>query len=253
MTAHSPSSTATGRRVQRDVLRERWNARVPRWYSPLAHLLLNAVVAAALVAWFAFELRTHGIRPLAVLVVPVALAFANALEHAVHRGPMHHRRRWFDGLFRRHTLQHHRFFTREHMEIRSRRELFFVLFPVQFGLMAVTGTVLAFVALRAAVHTDVAALAALTFVAYFLALEWLHLAFHLPSAWFERGPLRGRALRALREHHRIHHDPRLMSRFNFNITVPWTDRARGTVYGRARAPRPVTVPDGAAASDAALP
>jgi sterol desaturase/sphingolipid hydroxylase (fatty acid hydroxylase superfamily) len=36
-------------------------------------------------------------------------------------------------------------------------------------------------------------------------------------------------VRILRRHHAIHHDPRLMQRYNFNVTVPLWDWVRGTI------------------------
>jgi len=44
----------------------------------------------------------------------------------------------------------------------------------------------------------------------------------------------------LRRHHAAHHDPRLMTRYNFNVTFPIADRLFGTVAPAAA--------DGAAAA-----
>jgi sterol desaturase/sphingolipid hydroxylase (fatty acid hydroxylase superfamily) len=38
----------------------------------------------------------------------------------------------------------------------------------------------------------------------------------------------------LREHHRRHHEPRLMKRWNFNVTVPVFDWLHGTTWSPAR-------------------
>jgi sterol desaturase/sphingolipid hydroxylase (fatty acid hydroxylase superfamily) len=43
-------------------------------------------------------------------------------------------------------------------------------------------------------------------------------------------------VRALRRHHAVHHDPELMQRWNFNVTVPLWDLVRGTIH-RAGPPR----------------
>ncbi len=34
----------------------------------------------------------------------------------------------------------------------------------------------------------------------------------------------------LRQHHSVHHNPALMSRWNFNITFPICDRIFGTIH-----------------------
>jgi len=60
--------------------------------------------------------------------------------------------------------------------------------------------------------------------------EWLHLSYHLPpESWIGRRAL----IRILKRHHAIHHEPRLMQRWNFNVTLPLWDRVRGT-YAKSR-------------------
>ena len=66
-----------------------------------------------------------------------------------------------------------------------------------------------------------------TAVAYVLSYEWLHLAHHLPA---EGAIGRLRVARWARRHHQRHHEPHLMHRWNFNVTVPLWDRVRGTVW-----------------------
>ena len=38
--------------------------------------------------------------------------------------------------------------------------------------------------------------------------------------------------RNLRRHHRAHHDPRMMTRYNFNIVFPFTDWIMGSLMPR---------------------
>jgi len=50
--------------------------------------------------------------------------------------------------------------------------------------------------------------------------ELSHLSYHLPeTTWIGRR----RVIRWLREHHARHHDPRLMQKWNFNVTIPVFD------------------------------
>jgi sterol desaturase/sphingolipid hydroxylase (fatty acid hydroxylase superfamily) len=64
-----------------------------------------------------------------------------------------------------------------------------------------------------------------TAMGYFLAYEWLHFCHHLSdTSPVARLPF----LRALREHHRVHHDPSRMTACNFNITFPICDAIFGT-------------------------
>jgi len=66
-----------------------------------------------------------------------------------------------------------------------------------------------------------------TAVGYFLNYEILHLAYHLPETSWLGGLTLIRRLKAL---HQAHHDPRLMSHWNFNISYPITDLLLGSLY-----------------------
>jgi hypothetical protein len=66
---------------------------------------------------------------------------------------------------------------------------------------------------------------------FFLSYEWLHLAYHLPK---ESAIGRAWLVSVLREHHRRHHDPRLMKRWNFNVTLPLFDWLHRTVWSPER-------------------
>ena len=66
---------------------------------------------------------------------------------------------------------------------------------------------------------------------YVVSYEWLHLSYHLPQDSFIG---RRSIIRLLRQTHALHHDPRLMQRYNFNVTLPLWDLVRGT-YTRDRA------------------
>ena len=188
-------------------------------YSGLLHFAFTNAVSLAIIGAAASQLD----RPRwALLTVPITFLYANLVEWIAHRGPMHAPRRFLRLVYERHTLQHHAFFTDEAMELESTRDFKIVLFPPVlllffFGLFALPAGLL----LRAVAGVNVAALFVITALAYYLAYEWLHLAWHLG----DRGP---KALAGLRRHHAAHHDPRNMSRGNFNITFPICDRLFGT-------------------------
>jgi len=188
-------------------------------YSGALHFAFTSAVALAVIAFALSRVRSPS--PLALLTVPLTFLYANFVEWRAHRGPMHHEMRGLSLIHERHALQHHSFFTAAEMQIDSRRDFKMVLFPPVlvvffFGLFAVP---VGF-ALRLAFGPNVAALFVATSMAYFLLYEWLHLAYHLPV------PLPG--IERLRSHHRSHHDPRLMTRANFNITFPICDALFGT-------------------------
>lgn len=186
-----------------------------RFYSGLAHFAFINLVAGAAIFFAARQL--HHPR-WSLLTVPITFLYANVIEWLAHRGPMHKPRRFLKLVYQRHTLMHHVFFTQDAMNLESTRDFKMVLFPPVlliffFGLFALPIGLL----LNAIAGANVAALFVVTAMSYYLLYEWLHLGYHLGLG----GPLR--------RHHQTHHDPRVMSSKNFNITFPICDRLFGTL------------------------
>lgn len=192
---------------------------IPPRYRGWMHLMFTLAFSLGGIAWCAS--RIHAPTPLEWLAIPLTFVYANLAEYWGHRIPMHHHIRGLGLVYRRHTKQHHRFFTHEAMEYDSTRDLKAVLFPpllvtfffTAFALPA--WLVIAWLATANAAYFFVA-----TALAYFLNYELLHLAYHLPPAhWAARLP----GVATLRRLHHTHHDQQLMASRNFNITYPIGD------------------------------
>jgi hypothetical protein len=203
-----------------------YRARMGRFYLGAAHLAFTSFASLGVIA-FALS-RLHAVRPLEWALVPVFFVIANAAEYFGHRGPMHRPARGLGLIYRRHTLEHHHFFTHEAMAFESRRDFKMVLFPPVMllfflgGIATPLGALLFLVAGANAGWLFVA-----TAMAYFLTYEWLHFCYHLP----ETHPLsRPRLMCALRRHHTVHHDLRRMGHHNFNISFPIFDWVMGTTW-----------------------
>jgi hypothetical protein len=168
------------------------------------------------------------------LVVPATFLFANVVEYFGHRGPLHRRRRALAALYERHTLGHHRFFTRERMACDSAADYRMILFPPVFILFFLGAIALPIAFLLFVLTTrNVGLLFVATAMSYFLTYEWLHFAYHLPEgSWVGHLPF----VRALQRHHAIHHDMRRMTHCNFNITFPICDFVFGTLAREAEEP-----------------
>ena len=181
----------------------------------------------SLAAVLACALGVERISPMEWLAVPVVFIYANLVEYLGHRGPMHHPVRGLRLIHHRHTKQHHRFFTDREMSFESSNDFKAALFPPVMILFFIGGfgapmwLLLYFLA-----SENVAWLAVATAVAYFLNYEWLHFAYHCePQSRIGRLP----GVQTLRLLHLRHHDPRLMAKYNFNITYPicdWLFRTR---------------------------
>lgn len=153
--------------------------------------------------------------------VPLTLVYANFAEWAGHKFVMHRPVRGLNLVYRRHALQHHRFFSQNHMEIGSTRDFKAVLFPpvlVSFFLVAFFLPIA--LMLDWALGRNVALLFTASGLGYFLNYELLHLSYHLrANHWVHRIP----GFSALARLHTTHHDPREMAHHNFNITYPLMD------------------------------
>jgi hypothetical protein len=201
-------------------------------YSPRRHLLIPSAIGLCGMATMVALLRD--LRAVELLTVPLTLLGGFGLEWRVHKDLLHQRVWPFRVLYDRHERLHHVIFTDEDMGLRSRQEMKLVLLP-GFVIVAILGLLMP---LGLLVGQLVSRSCALLFVAtslmFFLMYEWLHLAYHIPAdTRLGRNPL----IAKLRSLHQRHHDPALMKRWNFNVTVPLFDWLHGTLWSPARATR----------------
>ena len=200
--------------------------RIPEHYSGPLHLAMvigfSTVVAAVSLAML------ENVRPAEWLTVPLTFLYCNLAEYLGHRGPMHKKTRFLAGIFQRHTVEHHSFFTDKAISFDSPRDYRAVLFPPVllvffFGFFAVPVGALLYLL----VSPNVCFLFVFTAVLYYLNYELFHFAYHVdPQSWPGRLPL----IHRLRRNHVVHHDRALMTRYNFNITYPLCDCLFGTLY-----------------------
>ena len=201
-------------------------SRIPEHYSGPLHLAtitgFSVLVAAVSLAML------EEVSPAEWVTIPFTFLYCNLAEYLGHRGPMHHRTRFLGGIFQRHTVEHHAFFTDEAISFDSTRDYRAVLFPpillvFFFGVFAVPlGAVLYFL-----LSPNVGFLFVFTAILYYLNYELFHFSYHLDP----RSSLgRLRVMRRLRRNHVAHHNKALMTRYNFNITYPICDRLFGTLY-----------------------
>jgi Fatty acid hydroxylase len=212
----------------REQFRNEMLATIPRWYSPTGHLLMTTGIGACVVALALFEIENPTL--LELLVVPAVFVISNFTEWHAHKNLLHRRFRPLGELYDRHTPQHHRVYRYGDMAIRSWRELRLVLIPA-VGVAGIIVASLPGAALAGWLFGNNAGwLFLLTSGAYVTSYELTHLAYHLPADSFVG---RRAFVRAMREHHARHHDPRLMQKWNFNVTLPLADLVFRTLAPRA--------------------
>ena len=192
-------------------------------YSPALHLF--ATVGSGVAVLVVAIVMMQDVQPLEWLVVPVMFLLANSAEWRAHRGLLHERKPPAHVLYDRHTPQHHVIFRYDDMAIRDRRELALVLIPA-FGVATIAVATAPF-ALAAGwlLSPNCGWLVLVSASLYVVFYEVSHLTYHLPDTH----PI-GRlgVVRWAREHHRRHHHPRLMKKWNFNVTIPLWDWVCGT-------------------------
>ncbi len=191
-------------------------------YSPARHVALIVAVSSASVVLAALGL--HHLMWGELAVAPVAFLVSNFGEWALHRYVLHEPTK-LRVTYERHALIHHVMYTHDAFEIRSPRELRYVLMP-WFSLLAMLAAIAPIVAALALTWSGNAArIYVLETVAYYVVYEVLHTLYHLPTA----APVaRWAPVQWLRRQHRVHHEPSLMRACNFNVTFPVADTVLGT-------------------------
>lgn len=219
---------------RRERVRQKATAEIPWWYLPWGHLAATTGIGLTVLVVSTVELvrlaqlgRSAHVTDW--LVVPGVLLLANFFEWRVHKKVLHRRSRWFppmQTIYDKHTPMHHMIYVEEDMALRSSKEFRLVLIPAA----GVAGIVLTASPIALAIGRLWSAPAGwlflLTASLYMVTYEVLHLCYHAPSESFI-----GRLafIKVMRAHHAKHHDPRLMQKWNFNVTLPLFDWLMGTI------------------------
>lgn len=208
----------------RDRARARLHAAIPAGYSPWLHLAASTGVGVVALAVGIWGLRAP--RAIDFLTIPIVFLLSNLFEWRAHKDLLHHRVKPFHILYDRHTPEHHMVFGYDDMAVREWKELRLVLIPA-FGVMGIVVMMVPIAyALGRLLNPNVGWLFLITSALYVVGYELSHLSYHLPpESFIGRIPL----VRVLREQHRRHHHPRLMQKWNFNVTIPigdWLHRTR---------------------------
>jgi hypothetical protein len=199
-------------------------------YSGWRHFSLTVITTLLVIIGCLITL--NDVQALEWLTIPTTFLYANLTEYLGHKGPMHHKTRFLQLLFQRHTVEHHAFFTEAITTFDNSKDFKAVLFPpimllFFFGGFALPVGLLFYFLLS----PNVAYLFVFTSAAYFLNYELLHFCYHInESSWGSKLPF----MDTLRRHHTFHHDRKLMSKYNFNITYPICDCLFGTFYRRVK-------------------
>ncbi len=222
------SSAKSGRLTEerRNKVRAKAMADIPWWYNPYAHLAATTGIGIVVLVGSILKLRTVPIEWTDLLVIPAVILLANFYEWRVHKMVLH-RRFWpFGVISDKHTPMHHMIYVEEDMALRNVKEFRLVLIPAAGVLGIVLAASPIAIGLSYLWSAAAGCLFLLTASLFMVSYEILHLCYHAPADSFIG---RLRLIKVLRAHHARHHDPRLMQRYNFNVTVPLFDWIMGTM------------------------
>ena len=211
--------------ARQQAFRQQYRARIAGWYNGWLHVAVIYGIGAAAMALYVSQMDR--IRWWEWLTIPVVGLACNVFEWALHRYVMHRPRqnRALRAIYKRHTLNHHQFFTREEMRFDGTRDWRVTFFPpyalVVFILMSMPPGLVAGLLISA----NVGWLLMATTTGMYLIYEFMHFCCHVDENRFVRWMP---CVNTLRRHHTAHHDHALMMERNMNLTFPIADWLFGT-------------------------
>lgn len=205
------------------AFREAYRTQIAPAYSGLIHVALIYLIGGAML-WYAIP-HIHAPSLAEWGVVPVVILLCNVFEWFLHAQVMHKPRPGFMGIYKRHTLAHHQFFTQSVPFHESTRDYRIVFFPpyalITFLAMSAIG---AFV-LDHLWSSNAAWLLMCTTTGMYLNYEFFHWCCHVEDDRIVRHlPF----VNTIRRHHIAHHDTSIMMHRNMNLTYPIADWLFGT-------------------------
>jgi len=214
----------TARLSQRQAaFRADFRARIAPAYRGWAHVALIYALGFAAIWYCARQISAPAWYEF--LVIPVAFCISNAFEWWIHRYIMHRPVKGFMGIYKRHTLAHHQFFTHVEPTVDNTRDFRIVFFP-PYALVAFMAMSLVPAAILGLADLPNAGwLLLITNVGLYLNYELFHYCCHVKDDSLVRHiPL----VNSIRRHHIAHHNTAIMMERNFNLTYPIADWFFGT-------------------------
>jgi hypothetical protein len=197
------------------TLREKILNTIPKNYNYLIHLLIPSFIAFISVLLSVIYVQTSKYN---ITVIPLTVLFFFGFEWFVHKFVLHKKTRLFKFIYDQH-IKHHCIYNFDNMALKSFRELYLILMPTYSIVLAFLGMI-PICLLFSLISADVSLLILSTSMCFFLFYEWSHFTYHLPEDSFV---FKSRLIKFLQRNHKIHHDPKNMNKYNFNVTFPIFD------------------------------
>ena len=205
------------------AFRAEFRNRIAPAYAGWAHVALIFTIGAAAI-WYSARQLGHPAW-YDYLVIPSAFVVSNVFEWWIHKYVMHRPVPGFMGIYKRHTLAHHQFFTENEYTVDNSRDFRIVFFPPYALVAFIALSVPPAAALIASGLPNAGWLLLITNIGLYLNYELFHYCCHVKDDRIVRHvPL----VNSIRRHHIAHHDQSIMMQRNFNLTYPIADWFFGT-------------------------
>ncbi len=194
----------------------------PLYNGPLHVAVIYAIGFAAI--WY-FARHIHDTTWTDWLIVPITFLAANIFEWWIHKYIMHRPVKGFMGIYKRHTLAHHQFFTEEEPTYDNSRDYRIVFFPPYALATFICMSVPPALIVGHLWSANAGWLLMCTTTAIYLNYELFHWACHVKDdSLIKHIPF----VNTIRRHHIAHHNTAIMMEKNFNLTYPIGDWLFGT-------------------------
>jgi hypothetical protein len=209
----------------REARRQKWLAKISPSYKAWHHLMIMNLIVGGGTAACLYLMDGWGDWR-AWIAAPVLFVAANAFEWRIHRDWLHRRSPPMTFLYEQHTVQHHTMFVDGDMTWGEEPRLVSaILVPPFAGVLIVVGVMPLTALLWWGLGRNVGLVFEMACLWYWCSYEYLHLLCHVdPSSRLGRNGI----VRFMTRHHSLHHEPRLMQKYNFNVNFPLWDWVRGS-------------------------
>ena len=221
----SPAAETRAQRMSRRqaAFREDFRSKIGRLYHGWAHVALIYAIGLGAIWYFARQVSSPAWYEW--LIVPVAFVGANVFEWWIHKYVMHRPVKGLMGIYKRHTLAHHQFFTEIEPTIDDTRDFRIVFFPPYALVTFIAMSLIPAAILGWLGFANAGWLLLITNTAIYLNYELFHFCCHVKDDRIVRHiPL----VNTIRRHHAAHHNTSIMMERNFNLTYPIGDWLFGT-------------------------
>lgn len=212
-------------KLENSVFRSRIRLKkIPKLYWGPGHLLFNASLLFSTLIYYSTKIKLPTYLELSPYLLIILIG--NLAVYFIHKYPLHGRYWWNSYAYSNHTKTHHVFYTQNNITLKSSKDWYTMFFPPEIALAFVLLLhPLFYFILKPFIGLNATYAFMSATSMYFILYEIVHFCSHLPSDHFM---MKFSLLRLMRRHHQLHHDPKLMGKYNFCIVFPLFDILMGT-------------------------